>query len=181
MKHFVHTSPVYSEVEQRKDCKAGSRHTIVLNGRPTMVTVMVASKGSNIIMDVVNAPGPGRTIVIGQTNNPDPHSFGDQPITWATVDATRTNTSMVGLTLSGVYRDQTGWYTIEPGKETTYPPIKVGDVLRSNRKIIHVRAIMSDGSIAYEEEISDGVFKSHFMSINDHAASVYSIKAERKD
>lgn len=181
MKHFVHTSPVYSQVEQRKDCKAGSRHTIVLNGRPTMVTVMVASKGSNIVMDQVNAPGPGRTIILGQTNDMSPHQVGNMANTFATIDAERTNTSMIGLTLAGMYRDQDGWYTIEPGKEATYPPVKVGDVLKSNRKTIHVRAIMSDGSIAYEEEISDGVFKSHFMSINDHAAGVYHIQAKRKD
>ena len=180
MKHFVHTNPVYNQVEQRKDCKAGSRHTIAMNGRPTMVTVMVASKGSNIIMDQVNAPGPGRTIIIGQTSDMSPH-LDHMPITFATVDAERTNTSHIGLTVNGLYRDQNGWYTVEPGKEATYPPVKVGDVLKSNRKTIHVRAIMSDGSIAYEEEISDGVFKSHFMSISDHGAYVYGIKPVRKD
>lgn len=180
MKHFVHTSPVYNSVEQRRDCKAGSRHTLVLNGRPTLFTVLIASNGSNIIFDQVNAPGPGRTILIGQCVLERHLPVDSQKITFATVDAAITNTSALGLNVIGVFRDENGWYTIEPGQEATYPPVKVGDVLKSARKEITVRAIMTDGSFAYEVE-KDGVLKSHFMPINDHAAYVYAIKPVRKD
>lgn len=58
-------------------------------------------------------------------------------------------------------------------------PVEVGDVLDSGRRKITIKAILADGSIAYEYEDSHDEMVGGFLSINDKSGSgAYEIEAK---